>query len=298
MAAQPNWYPDPKSPDNSMRWWDGLQWTNHVQPKKVPVVPEPQQVIQKNNDYESNDIPSYDVAPLPIANIPSSSGYSDDAYSSVNESRERKEETIKFVGIEEAVDFVETVEINESFSSQPMVPQRNNEVLTPYTIKQLKRQLKSKEITKPQYKIAYRQASKRLSNTRYTSWGGFAFTMYLLAYPAVLAAGVLFFGLAFTDLTTTLASLNFSPEKLAKTLETLEGLADFAPEYNAFRGNFIIATVASTAIPFTLGLIGTFRKKGRVWAVATMLLALAFNPAIMIFGAPTNLSWWVLSIGL
>ena len=36
MGASPGWYPDPDSPAGQ-RWWDGSQWTSHVQ------VPAPQQ---------------------------------------------------------------------------------------------------------------------------------------------------------------------------------------------------------------------------------------------------------------
>lgn len=40
MAAAPaaGWYPDPASPSSS-RWWDGMAWTDHVQPAVVAAVP-------------------------------------------------------------------------------------------------------------------------------------------------------------------------------------------------------------------------------------------------------------------
>lgn len=40
MATAPaaGWYPDPASPASS-RWWDGVAWTDHVQPAAVAAVP-------------------------------------------------------------------------------------------------------------------------------------------------------------------------------------------------------------------------------------------------------------------
>lgn len=34
----PNWYPDPQNPA-FVRWWDGAQWTNHLQPAQPPAAP-------------------------------------------------------------------------------------------------------------------------------------------------------------------------------------------------------------------------------------------------------------------
>ena len=31
--VQPGWYPDPGSPKSLIRWWDGSQWSDNVQPK-------------------------------------------------------------------------------------------------------------------------------------------------------------------------------------------------------------------------------------------------------------------------
>jgi uncharacterized protein len=39
MGASPGWYPDPNAP-GGQRWWDGSQWTGHVQaPSGVTVPP-------------------------------------------------------------------------------------------------------------------------------------------------------------------------------------------------------------------------------------------------------------------
>ncbi len=38
MSTVPaGWHPDPNLPQGSLRWWDGSQWTEHVQP--APVAP-------------------------------------------------------------------------------------------------------------------------------------------------------------------------------------------------------------------------------------------------------------------
>ncbi len=37
-AAPPNWYPDARDP-SLLRWWDGQQWTQHVQPAQQPSRP-------------------------------------------------------------------------------------------------------------------------------------------------------------------------------------------------------------------------------------------------------------------
>jgi hypothetical protein len=29
-AAPPGWHPDPSNPGGSLRWWDGIAWTNHT----------------------------------------------------------------------------------------------------------------------------------------------------------------------------------------------------------------------------------------------------------------------------
>ena len=37
MTTPASWQPDPEDPHNSVRYWDGTQWTNHTQPR----VPDP-----------------------------------------------------------------------------------------------------------------------------------------------------------------------------------------------------------------------------------------------------------------
>lgn len=39
-STPPNWYPDPQN-SAFVRWWDGVQWTNHVQPAQPPAAPAP-----------------------------------------------------------------------------------------------------------------------------------------------------------------------------------------------------------------------------------------------------------------
>lgn len=36
MTNAPGWYPDPHTP--GLRWWDGVQWTGHVQPAQPPAL--------------------------------------------------------------------------------------------------------------------------------------------------------------------------------------------------------------------------------------------------------------------
>jgi hypothetical protein len=40
-TPQPGWYPDPASPRDSIRYWDGGQWTDRVAARPVPVAPPP-----------------------------------------------------------------------------------------------------------------------------------------------------------------------------------------------------------------------------------------------------------------
>ncbi len=39
MSYQPGWYPDPAGNTGMLRWWDGVQWTQHVAPAAPTTVP-------------------------------------------------------------------------------------------------------------------------------------------------------------------------------------------------------------------------------------------------------------------
>ena len=39
QGSPPGWHPDPAAPGQSVRWWDGSQWTAHTQPVGVPASP-------------------------------------------------------------------------------------------------------------------------------------------------------------------------------------------------------------------------------------------------------------------
>lgn len=38
-TAPPGWHPDPAAPDTQLRWWDGVRWTEQVQPQVQQPVP-------------------------------------------------------------------------------------------------------------------------------------------------------------------------------------------------------------------------------------------------------------------
>ncbi len=38
-TAPPGWHPDPSNPGGAFRWWDGIAWTDHVQPAALPAPP-------------------------------------------------------------------------------------------------------------------------------------------------------------------------------------------------------------------------------------------------------------------
>ena len=35
MSQQPGWYDDPQD-DQNLRYWDGVQWSHHTSPKRMP----------------------------------------------------------------------------------------------------------------------------------------------------------------------------------------------------------------------------------------------------------------------
>jgi hypothetical protein len=58
MTAAAAWYPDP-SDDGQFRWWDGSQWTEHVQPRPTTAA-TPQPAV-------TNPYPQQDAQPAPVA---------------------------------------------------------------------------------------------------------------------------------------------------------------------------------------------------------------------------------------
>lgn len=179
----------------------------------------------------------------------------------------------------------------------PQLPVEETRNLSRFTGTQLRYQYKAGNISKETYKSVKKDRDRAQTNTRYTSIGGFAFTLYLLAYPAVFTAGLVALGNTVGDAASTISSLDWSIEKLAGSISSLQSTFDLGARYVEFRYAFITAVVLSSLIPFVTGIVGATKKKGRVWAVATIALAVVFNPAIVAFGSLTNLSWWVIAFG-
>jgi len=40
MSPSAGWYPDPVAGNENLRWWDGQQWTEHLQPRPIPFIAE------------------------------------------------------------------------------------------------------------------------------------------------------------------------------------------------------------------------------------------------------------------
>ena len=60
MSYPPDWHPDPAGDPSLLRWWDGIQWTEHTQP--MPQQHQPQQP-------EVAAQPAAQVAAEPIAEV-------------------------------------------------------------------------------------------------------------------------------------------------------------------------------------------------------------------------------------
>lgn len=80
--AQPGWYPDPNG--YGQRWWDGTNWTQHVQPMRPaglpiavqPAVPDPSArgpvlntTVEKKHVYADPQVISYNGVSIPLADI-------------------------------------------------------------------------------------------------------------------------------------------------------------------------------------------------------------------------------------
>jgi len=313
MAAAPGYYPDPAGTPDHVRYWDGAKWDRQSQPEPQTITVIEEDVIPSWQNLADNQAQDAAIAPLPIIVLsPEGDDYSDEngyaptpartavpdgLYPSTKPySPDDYEQPAYGVGAATSA-YAETLPSNRELSGVSGFPTATTAPVTPYTPAQLKRQYKAQKINRVEYKRLRKEAESKLSNTRFTSRGGLAFTVYLLSYPVLIGLALWSVGAAMADIGSTLASLDFAADKAAASITKLQGLADLAPEYNAFRQNFIIAVLASSLIPMAVGIFGTMKRKGRVWGVATILLSLVFNPAIILFGAPTNLSWWVLGFG-
>jgi len=166
-----------------------------------------------------------------------------------------------------------------------------------YSLRNLKRSYKSKELSREEYKHLKKEATLKQSNTRFTSVGGTAFISYLISYVAVAGVAVYASSQYLFDMLQESIGQNWNISNISVLVDSLSALLHMTSEYQEFRLGFIICILASTAIPFLIGLIGTFKKRGRVWAVATMLLSLFFNPAVVLFTVVSSLSWWVIIFG-
>ncbi|QIZ35600.1 phospholipid scramblase-related protein [Saccharopolyspora sp. ASAGF58] len=57
----PGWYPD-QTDQRYVRWWDGRQWTQHVQPAQQPAQQHPQQYVQQHPAAQQNDASAIELA--------------------------------------------------------------------------------------------------------------------------------------------------------------------------------------------------------------------------------------------
>ncbi|MGI8309645.1 phospholipid scramblase-related protein [Saccharopolyspora hattusasensis] len=57
----PGWYPD-QTDQRYVRWWDGRQWTQHVQPAQQPAQQHPQQYVQQHSAAQQNDASAIELA--------------------------------------------------------------------------------------------------------------------------------------------------------------------------------------------------------------------------------------------
>ena len=61
-AAPAGWHPDPANPGGALRWWNGVSWTDHIQPA-TPPAPAPMAVAQAPVPYTNYQkfAPTYGV---------------------------------------------------------------------------------------------------------------------------------------------------------------------------------------------------------------------------------------------
>lgn len=65
-AAPAGWHPDPANPGGALRWWNGITWTDHIQPATAaapPQMPVAQAPVPYAN-YE-NFAPNYAARQVP-----------------------------------------------------------------------------------------------------------------------------------------------------------------------------------------------------------------------------------------
>jgi len=65
-TAPASWHPDPANPGGALRWWNGVSWTDHVQPAAA-AAPPPMPIAQVQAPYANyeNFAPNYAARQLP-----------------------------------------------------------------------------------------------------------------------------------------------------------------------------------------------------------------------------------------
>lgn len=294
MAAPAAYYPDPAGDTTKERYWDGAKWdtTTRYKAMTIPEIPvfgaSSQGGYSQSTGLEPDDVVADIIPSLPVLSFDHSETSSGiDAFPSFPMHAPARIEnnpySAQLVGA-------------ESFNVSPVTSSSLQTAGATLTIKQITAKFKAKQIDKLTYKKLRKEAESKLSNTRFTSRGGLAFTAYLLAYPIVIALGIVTVGNGIGHATSVLSSLDWSIQNIGASISKLQTLVDFGATYTAFRLSLITTVIAVAAIPFVLGIFGAAKKKGRVWAVATILLSLVFNPALVLCGVPTNIALWIIAL--
>lgn len=153
----------------------------------------------------------------------------------------------------------------------------------PYTVKEIKKLYKKKTINAAQYAELLRRADKRASNTRFFSGGGIAFSLYALMYVPVLA----FFALGVTGVLVDPAK-PFSIDAIIAALSNIDTFITITAAYAPFWWATVALIAGTSVLPGLVALFSLRKRKGRVWAVLTLMLVVVANPVVVIFGAATN----------
>lgn len=284
MKIASGWYPDPKDASRT-RWWNGEDWTSHVR------------------DERSRSVSQDVYSPTPIAVLPERPVFEALTYDNAVRQRRRSDSA----PISLPPELMQTTPATKPTKASPVVvvPLRREKLEVvqerainlngSYSYSQVRLMQRAGEIDKLQAKQLRKSIDRVQSNTNYISFGGLAFTLYLLMYPTMGA--FIFFGISgmIGDAIGVLNSLDFSGiGEASKSITKLEKLGDFGAKYAIIKTSFITAMTLSALIPLVAGIVGAFWKRGRVWAVATITLAALLNPAVVTAGMATNPTWLLL----